>query len=613
MSLQAFLHEPSLNRLLCWCDEHCASVSDGRVDCFEMRERADFWAAVRQVANSFSDATTAVIYDVAVFYPGRDPQGKVLHENNFARLLHNEFVHRRKTVYYADLDRIGRFDLNIGEAVVHCRKAVFVVSRAWFERKWCLAEMLLAMASTDDMGIYKCKVIRYGEQFDEALLPLHTSVVRVAYNLNDYVTVEVKRLTDWVLDVPDTASSFNHRPVRAVVLSTAIDADAYAMDIAPTQQEIVPATNVFDLNIRMLADASQADAPVLVVVKLPANVDDGAPALRNVKALFLSLRQPPTQTVPAALFDASPSDRLLLSRADVADNAFRPRTSPVAQLVDESQDGLHRIANSITVHSERLSIAYVPDGARSTMLTTVSEQWIAHTVDRRAFRFAFLKLHNANGDAVSDRIGDWRVFDAVFAASVPAASSEHFLVLLSHVGALVSCLVSGGAWVGYLAWLAAQDGEVSVAGLAPRRIDKEAVARLARLGSDKVECFESERDIESRVGASVWTDARSTSLRLSSPNRRAAMVCLARWPPFARVTSSLPTPSARLWRSKTFARRRADRRASRRGARCSASTTRARRRVHPRVVRFGAFGRVHDARQSRDSRQGRVGPSRCCE
>jgi GTPase SAR1 family protein len=52
LTLGLFLANPTLDALLKWCGEHCDSVRAGVVKCFpdELRERSDFWDAIRQVA-----------------------------------------------------------------------------------------------------------------------------------------------------------------------------------------------------------------------------------------------------------------------------------------------------------------------------------------------------------------------------------------------------------------------------------------------------------------------------------------------------------------------------------------------------------------------------------
>jgi TPR repeat protein/GTPase SAR1 family protein len=196
-TLDAFLERPTLDALLKWCGEHCKSVRTGVATCFplELRELDAFWAAVRQVADVYRGRTT---FDAAVFYPGREDGGKVLLENHLADLIRQELVKMGNTVYYADRDRNGRFDENIVAAVVGCRRAVFVVSRLWFERKWCLAEMLLAMATGDDS---KCKVIQFGDDFRAELVPLHQRVLRERFDAKKLISDEATRLARWLSSV----------------------------------------------------------------------------------------------------------------------------------------------------------------------------------------------------------------------------------------------------------------------------------------------------------------------------------------------------------------------------------------------------------------------------
>jgi hypothetical protein len=193
-SLDAFLERPTLDALLEWCGVHCDSVRERRVSCFpaELRKSDAFWAAIRQVAVVYKGRAT---FGAAVFYPGREDGGNVLLENHLADAMQQELVKMGNTVYYADRDRNGRFDENIVAAVVGCRRAVFVVSRLWFERKWCLAEMLLAIATGDDA---KCKVIQFGSDFRGALLPLHQRVLRARFDAKELLSDEVARLTAWV-------------------------------------------------------------------------------------------------------------------------------------------------------------------------------------------------------------------------------------------------------------------------------------------------------------------------------------------------------------------------------------------------------------------------------
>jgi hypothetical protein len=193
LALGVFLANPTLDALLKWCGEHCDSVRAGVVTCFpdELRERSDFWIAVRQVADAFKGRS----FDFAVFYPGRETGGKVLLENHLADAIQRELGKMSKTVYYADLDRHGRFDDNIVAAVVGCRRAVFVVSRLSFERKWFLAEMLLAIATGDDS---KCKVIQFGSDFRAELVPLHQRVLRERFDATKLLSQEATRLVQWV-------------------------------------------------------------------------------------------------------------------------------------------------------------------------------------------------------------------------------------------------------------------------------------------------------------------------------------------------------------------------------------------------------------------------------
>jgi TPR repeat protein/GTPase SAR1 family protein len=64
-SLNAFLSRPTLDALIEWCGEHCGSVRAGVATCFpvELRERAEFWNAIRQVADLYSGRS----FDFAVF------------------------------------------------------------------------------------------------------------------------------------------------------------------------------------------------------------------------------------------------------------------------------------------------------------------------------------------------------------------------------------------------------------------------------------------------------------------------------------------------------------------------------------------------------------------
>jgi hypothetical protein len=153
-----------------------------------LRELDAFWAAVRQVTDVYKGRAT---FDAALFYPGRESGGKVLLENDLANAIRHELVKMGKIVYYADRDHHGSFDENIVAAVVGCRRAVFVVSRVWFERKWCLVEMLLAIATGDDA---KCKVIQFGDDFRAELLPLRQRVLRARFDANS--CSQTKRL-DW--------------------------------------------------------------------------------------------------------------------------------------------------------------------------------------------------------------------------------------------------------------------------------------------------------------------------------------------------------------------------------------------------------------------------------
>jgi hypothetical protein len=134
------------------------------------------------------------------FYPGREDGGIVVTENNLADAIQRELVKTSKNVFYAGRDRHGRFDENIVAAVVGCRRTVFVVSRLWFERKWCLVEMLLAIATGDDA---KCKVILFGNDSHADLLPLHQRVVRARFDAKQLLSDEAARLARWVLSSMD--------------------------------------------------------------------------------------------------------------------------------------------------------------------------------------------------------------------------------------------------------------------------------------------------------------------------------------------------------------------------------------------------------------------------
>jgi TPR repeat protein/GTPase SAR1 family protein len=193
LTLDVFLAQPSVDALLKWCGEHCDGVRAGVVACFpaELRERAEFWSAIRRVTDVYRDRAT---FDVAVFYPGREFGGNVASENNLADAIQQR-VGTSKAVYNAALDRHGRFDDSIISAAVGCRRAVFVVSRLWCERKWCLAEMLLAMADGDEA---KCKVILFGDDVRTELLPLHHRIVRERFDAKKLLSEEAARLAMWV-------------------------------------------------------------------------------------------------------------------------------------------------------------------------------------------------------------------------------------------------------------------------------------------------------------------------------------------------------------------------------------------------------------------------------
>jgi hypothetical protein len=83
---------------------------------------------------------------------------------------------------------------------------VFVVSRVWFERKWCLAEMLLAIATGDDS---KCKVIQFGSDFRADLVPLHQRVLRERFDATKLLSQETTRLVQWVLSSMDATMTDN--------------------------------------------------------------------------------------------------------------------------------------------------------------------------------------------------------------------------------------------------------------------------------------------------------------------------------------------------------------------------------------------------------------------
>jgi TPR repeat protein/GTPase SAR1 family protein len=206
-SLNAFLSRPTLDALIEWCGEHCGSVRAGVATCFpvELRERAEFWNAIRQVADLYSGRS----FDFAVFYPGRET-GIVVAENNLADAIQRELVKTSKNVFYAGRDRHGRFDENIVAAVVGCRRAVFVVSRLWFERKWCLVEMLLAIATGDDA---KCKVILFGNDSHADLLPLHQRVVRARFDAKQLLSDEATRLAQWIQSSVSVSASESELPL----------------------------------------------------------------------------------------------------------------------------------------------------------------------------------------------------------------------------------------------------------------------------------------------------------------------------------------------------------------------------------------------------------------
>lgn len=136
------------------------------------------------------------------------------HEHAHRAARHQHLGHAElgglPSVYYADVYRDGRFSDNIATAVVGCRKAVFVASCAWFERKWFLAEILLAMASGDDT---KCKVIAYGDRFSVDLLALDQRVLRSRFDDKMLLTEEAKRLADWVLAMNRMSKLFSGNTV----------------------------------------------------------------------------------------------------------------------------------------------------------------------------------------------------------------------------------------------------------------------------------------------------------------------------------------------------------------------------------------------------------------
>jgi GTPase SAR1 family protein len=191
LTFDIFVARPTLDALLNWCGEHCDGVREARIYEFpaEVRDRADFWTAVHTVADLYRNKAT---YDAALFYPGREVGGNVLRENDLANAIRRRLS---GAVYYADCDRDGKSDDNIAAAAVGCRRAVFVVSRMWFERKWCLAEMLLAMASGDDN---KCKVIEFSNDFPLQLLPLNRRVIRERFDAQKLTDDEAARFAAWV-------------------------------------------------------------------------------------------------------------------------------------------------------------------------------------------------------------------------------------------------------------------------------------------------------------------------------------------------------------------------------------------------------------------------------
>ena len=203
-AVDAFVAAPSLSNLLAVCAVQCEAVKAKTVTEFPPELRPDdarsapFWGAVRKVADDCMQLE--VPHEFAVLYPGRTADGDVLRWKDVAESLADSLGGVDKA-YYADGVRDGRFDESIARAVVQCSKAVFVVSPEWVERKWCLAELLLAMASDDRFGEQKCKVIECehtGLVFAEKLLPLKRTVLREQYDSKKGMRAEIARILVWL-------------------------------------------------------------------------------------------------------------------------------------------------------------------------------------------------------------------------------------------------------------------------------------------------------------------------------------------------------------------------------------------------------------------------------
>jgi hypothetical protein len=306
-----------------------------------------------------------------------------------------------------------------------------------------------------------------------------------------------------------TSTTTSARLICVFVLSGAMDIEKFCGNLAPSCDALSPALAVRSLHMHALTNHDDLSAPVLVVMQLPTNDSIDNATHQDLAALMAAVRQPPKSSRLVAFFDESTDERVLVSNASFVDNNFVTKTLP-APARCEVDDTIHECAIFVMDNLTRVAIAYVPQRKRDALLRAISLQWVEYAAAPAAgdtcHTFAFVSLHNVGGDVHTDRAAFWKEFGASFCAVVRSRSTDHFLVLPAHVGALMACLVRGGAWDAYLEWLAAQSSNVSVLGLPVRQVDVEAVRSLRLLRTDSIESFGCAAAFAAAVGEAGWSE-----------------------------------------------------------------------------------------------------------
>jgi hypothetical protein len=483
-------------------------------------------------------------YDVFLAHAGEDMflyvDGQL---NDKLKTSLNVFVDR-EAIQCADLTN----DNGVDRGLLTSNVVLFVMSEHFICKPWPLYEFFFASARMDNefesSGSGKIMVDSFhdpreissndwlskleqlalpwpavlGGNMPPAVLSTHSRIVDHA----DRVIAELHKL----LAAPSLASTHasssagtttSARLICVFVLSGAIDIKDFCAELAPSCDPLSPALAVRSLHMHALTNRDDVSAPVLVALQLPSNAAIGRATRQDLAALIEVLQQPPLQTLWAAFFDTSTDEQgVLVSRASFVDDKFMPTTMPSPTLC-EVDDTIHICALHVRANVACVAIAYVPQNNRDTLLLTISQQWVQHAAKvqhaaaeggarRICHKFAFVQLHNVGGDVHTDRAAFWKEFGASFCAVVRSRSTEHFLVLPAHVGALMACLVRGGAWDAYLEWLAAQSSQVSVLGLPVRQVDAEAVRSLRMLRTDSIESFGYPAAFAAAVGEASWSE-----------------------------------------------------------------------------------------------------------